>query len=78
MFPRLAHERLLHGAILEGNFIDIGIPPDLRRAETLVPSWTRKSAAFLDRDGVLNVDIGWLHRRKIAFGWTAPRRRSGS
>ena len=62
VFPRLARERLLRGAILEGNFIDIGIPDDLRRAETVVPAWTRKSAAFLDRDGVLNVDIGWLHK----------------
>ena len=57
-----ARERLLRGAILEGNFIDIGIPDDLRPGETAVPSWTRKPAAFLDRDGVLNVDIGWLHK----------------
>jgi D-glycero-D-manno-heptose 1,7-bisphosphate phosphatase len=69
VFPRLARERRLCGAILDGNFIDIGIPDDLRRAEVVVPAWTLKPAAFLDRDGVLNVDIGWLHKPQDCV-WT--------
>ncbi|CAA7618409.1 nucleotidyltransferase family protein [Magnetospirillum sp. UT-4] len=37
IFPALAAEGCLHGMVFDGFFIDIGVPEDLARAQTLVP-----------------------------------------
>jgi D,D-heptose 1,7-bisphosphate phosphatase len=45
-----------------GLFIDIGIPEDYERAQRLIPDRVaepRRSAVFLDRDGVLIRDSGY-------------------
>ena len=49
-------------------FLDIGIPETLKSAYKLIPKWKSKSALFLDRDGVINIDHGYVHSMKN-FQW---------
>lgn len=68
VIPRLVARGRVRGTVYSGHFIDIGIPADLARAQTLMPSWERRPTAFLDRDGVLNRDHGYVHRSED-FEW---------
>lgn len=68
VLPLLAARGLLAGAVYDGRFIDIGVPEDLSRAGRAMPHWERRPAAFLDRDGVINRDSGYVHRKE-EFVW---------
>jgi D-glycero-D-manno-heptose 1,7-bisphosphate phosphatase len=73
VFPMLAREGLLRGMIFDRYFIDIGIPEDLERARAELPPRLMRPALFLDRDGVLNKDNGYVHRRE-EFEWVPSAR----
>ncbi len=58
VLPKLAREGKLGGFAYDGFFIDIGVPASYAEAQTVIPQAQRRAAVFLDRDGVLNEDIG--------------------
>lgn len=73
VLPRLAARGVLRGTVGKGYFRDIGFPEDFVSAQREVPRVVHRPALFLDRDGVVNVDHGYVGTRE-RFEWTPGAR----
>ena len=68
LLPNLILKKKVSGFIEKGFFIDIGTKKRLNYAKKVFTKNLYKPAVFLDRDGVLNEDIGYLYKYKD-FKW---------
>jgi D-glycero-D-manno-heptose 1,7-bisphosphate phosphatase len=60
ILPALVERELFAGHVLDGYFIDIGIPADYARAGEEVPRRLMRPAIFFHRNGIRNKDLGWV------------------
>lgn len=68
ILPKLIMQNKISGFEVKSSFIDIGTKKNLKSAKSFFLTNTYKPAVFLDRDGVLNYDYGYVHKYKN-FKW---------
>ncbi len=68
IFPKLINEKKMFGYLTSIQFMDIGTLKDFNKTEKFLKFNYTKPCVFLDRDGVINEDYGYVHKIKD-FTW---------
>ena len=64
IFPKLIKKKECSYVKYDQSFLDIGIKKDLINSSKFIENKSKRKFAILDRDGVINYDYGYVHKKK--------------
>jgi len=64
IFPKLIKKKECSYVKYDQPFLDIGIKKDLINSSKFIENKSKRKFAILDRDGVINYDYGYVHKKK--------------